>query len=166
MTNYSKNSLQFIEKYYPKYDGSTLVAETLDLMKIVDGEMQEGDDSWKKYEEVMAEIKELFNGTLTDGELNDQTIITINNELSKNLAELMEASVEHFFLTNPDYQKQVAVVTAYIMAELIATTSFFDSVDKVYQKAVEFIDLYPPGTVWGKDGGLNYEEAICAFANK
>lgn len=66
----------------------------------------------------------------------------------------------------PDYQyyKDVAIATAYFSSLLVATDSFFNSIDKAHEMALEFVNKYPPETNWGED--LEYEETLSDFFDR
>ncbi len=158
-----KTNWDFIEKYFPNYDSNQLVAETLDLLKIVDGEAQEGDDAWEKLSEIKSKLNDFFGGHLTPEEINTDALNEIIEELNNNLVSLLDSAIKNFHIINPTYQKDIAIATAYFVSELENNSSFFNVIDKAYELAIKFVDKYPPGTEWGIEKNLEYEETLHKF---
>lgn len=62
--------------------------------------------------------------------------------------------------------KELALITAIILAEDIFKGSVFQTFDKAYEVAKEFIKEYPTDTIWDHRQEYDYDETIIKFTNK
>ena len=60
--------------------------------------------------------------------------------------------------------KELALITAVILQEDILSGSLFQTFDKAYEIATEFIKIHPEDKNW-EGSGLDYDETIIDYAN-
>jgi hypothetical protein len=101
-----------------------------------------------------------------------QVIFAEYNKSSFAMLDKSEYECMHDFLTEKyhggsrieiDFEKDVATATAYFQSLFESQTSFFNSIDKAYDLAKEFVKEHSHITVWGVDVDQEYEETLCQW---
>lgn len=62
--------------------------------------------------------------------------------------------------------KELALISGYIVREDLLYGSFFNTFDKAWELALEFIEEYPTEYIWGMDNIPEWDETVEKFVRE
>src|SRR4051794_22686277 len=95
---------EFVEAYYPNYSSSDEIAENDDLQKVVDGQLEEGEEAFNIYNEIETELTE--NMGFSPEEF--QIVEVAQKRLYESNASVFEKAIEGYI----ESQKLISVESA------------------------------------------------------
>ncbi len=128
MQNISK-PWEFVEKYYPNYSESDIIAENDDFSKIVNGQLD--GEAEKLYNSELEEARIFWGGGLDEEQLHNEVIKTFTNQLNESNSFIYQKAIQGFI----DSEKEL-VKTYYLFGSDVVKEYNFEGIDS----AIELIN--------------------------